>query len=162
MQTPRLTLSTCEPDETIELGRRLGGLLVAGDVVALVGDLGAGKTCLVQGIARGWGALDPVSSPTYVIVNEYRRPGGDTLFHLDAYRLQDALEAEAVDFERMLVEGPLVIEWPERIKAVLPGDHLWISLVYTAVEHRTMLLSPQGKRYEKMVEKLRQKLYGAF
>ena len=150
------------PDQTRRLGVHLGGYLKVGNVVCLEGNLGAGKTTLVQGIARGWGALDPVSSPTYVIVNEYRRPGGDTLFHLDAYRLEDALEAEALDFERMLSQGPLVIEWPERIRAVLPEERLWISLGYSAVEHRTMLLAPQGIRYEKMIEKLRQKLYGDF
>mgnify|MGYP006309985187 FL=1 len=150
------------PDQTRRLGVHLGGYLRTGDVICLEGNLGAGKTTLVQGIARGWGALDPVSSPTYVIVNEYRRPGGDTLFHLDAYRLENALEAEDLDFERMLAGGPLVIEWPERIREILPEEHLWIGLEYTAVEHRAMLLSPQGKRFEKMVEKLRQKLYGAF
>ena len=150
------------PEQTRRLGIHLGGYLRTGDVICLEGNLGAGKTTLVQGIAQGWGALDPVSSPTYVIVNEYRRPGEDRLFHLDAYRLEDALEAEALDFERMLTQGPIVIEWPERILEILPEDHLWIGLEYTAVEHRAMLLSPKGKRYEKIVEKLRQKLYGAF
>ncbi len=150
------------PDQTRRLGIHLGGYLRIGDVICLEGNLGAGKTTLVQGIAQGWGALDPVSSPTYVIVNEYRRPGEDRLFHLDAYRLKDAFEAEALDFERMLSQGPLVIEWPERIHEILPEERLWIGLEYTAVEHRAMLLSPQGKRYETIVEKLRQKLYGDF
>jgi len=150
------------PDQTRRLGIHLGAHLRTGDVICLEGNLGAGKTTLVQGIAQGWGALDPVSSPTYVIVNEYRRPGEDRLFHLDAYRLEDAFEAEALDFERMLSQGPIVIEWPERILEILPEEHLWIGLEYTAVEHRAMLLSPKGKRYEKIIEKLRQKLYGAF
>ena len=150
------------PDQTRRLGIHLGGYLRTGDVICLEGNLGAGKTTLVQGIAQGWGTLDPVSSPTYVIVNEYRNPGEDTLFHLDAYRLENAFEAEALDFERMLSQGPLVIEWPERIREILPEEHLWIKLEYTAVEHRAMLLSPRGKRYETIVEKLRQKLYGDF
>jgi tRNA threonylcarbamoyladenosine biosynthesis protein TsaE len=150
------------PDQTRRLGIHLGGYLRTGDVICLEGNLGSGKTTLVQGIAQGWGALDPVSSPTYVIVNEYRRPGEDKLFHLDAYRLESAGEAEALDFEHMLSQGPLVIEWAERIRAILPETHLWIGLDYTAVEHRAMLLSPQGKRYEAIVEKLREKLYGDF
>jgi tRNA threonylcarbamoyladenosine biosynthesis protein TsaE len=150
------------PDQTRRLGIHLGGYLRTGDVICLEGNLGAGKTTLVQGIAQGWGSLDPVSSPTYVIVNEYRRPGDERLFHLDAYRLEDAFEAEALDFERMLSQGPLVIEWPERIRETLPEERLWIGLTYTAVEHRAMLISPQGKRYETMVGKLRQKLYGDF
>jgi tRNA threonylcarbamoyladenosine biosynthesis protein TsaE len=150
------------PDQTRRLGFHLGGFLQTGDVICLAGNLGAGKTTLVQGIAHGWGALDPVSSPTYVIVNEYRRPGSEMLFHLDAYRLESAFEAEALDFERMLSQGPVVIEWPERIKEILPGEHLWISMAYSAVEHRTLLLSSRGKRPEKFVKKLRQLLYGDF
>lgn len=150
------------PDQTRRLGIHLGGYLRTGDVICLEGDLGSGKTTLVQGIAQGWGALDPVSSPTYVIVNEYRRPGEHKLFHFDAYRLEGAFEAEDLDFERMLSQGPLVIEWAERIRAILPETHLWIGLEYTAVEHRAMLLSPQGKRYEVIVEKLKEKLYGDF
>lgn len=150
------------PEQTRRLGIHLGGYLKTGDVICLEGNLGAGKTTLVQGIAQGWGALDPVSSPTYVIVNEYRRPGNDKLFHLDAYRLEDAFEAEALDFDRMLSQGPIVIEWAERIQEILPEDRLWISLEYTAVEHRAMMLSPTGKRYKTIVEKLRQKLYGGF
>lgn len=148
--------------QTRRLGIHLGGHLKVGDVICLEGDLGSGKTTLVQGIAQGWGALDLVSSPTYVIVNEYRRMDTQRLFHLDAYRLENSLDAEFLDFDRMLVQGPIVIEWPERIKGVLPENHLWISLSYTGVEHRAMMLSPKGKGYQSMVENLRRKLYGVF
>jgi tRNA threonylcarbamoyladenosine biosynthesis protein TsaE len=72
------------PEQTRRLGIQLGKLLSQGDVICLEGNLGAGKTTLIQGLARGWGALDQVSSPTYVIVNEYGRPDGQTLFHVDA------------------------------------------------------------------------------
>ncbi len=150
------------PDQTRRLGIHLGALLKKEDVICLEGNLGAGKTTLVQGIAQGWGALDPVSSPTYVIVNEYRRADDQRMFHLDAYRLADALEAEILDFDRMLELGPIVIEWPERIAAVLPPDHLWIRLRDTGVEHRAMLLTPKGQRYLDMVAALRKQLYGDF
>jgi tRNA threonylcarbamoyladenosine biosynthesis protein TsaE len=150
------------PDQTRRLGIHLGGLLKTGDVVCLEGALGSGKTTLVQGIARGWGALDPVSSPTYVIVNEYRRPDAKRLFHMDAYRLQTAIDAEFLDFDRMMAQGPIVIEWPERIRTVLSEHYLWINLEYNGMEHRAMLLTPKGKRYTNMVEKLQQKLYGAY
>jgi tRNA threonylcarbamoyladenosine biosynthesis protein TsaE len=136
--------------------------LQVGDVVCLEGNLGSGKTTLIQGIAQGWGALDQVSSPTYVIVNEYRRSDGQILFHLDAYRLENALEAEFLDFDRMLNQGAIVIEWAERIKPVLPENHLWIALEYTSLEHRAMLLTPQGTRYQRMVEGLRIKTYGDY
>jgi len=150
------------PNQTRRLGIYLGGTLKSGDTVCLQGDLGAGKTTLVQGIAQGWGALDPVSSPTYVIVNEYRRPDAQRLNHVDAYRLENNLDGEFLDFDRMLVQGPVVIEWPERIEGILPENRLWISLQYTGVEHRAMMLTPKGERYLKLVEKLRRKFYGDF
>ena len=150
------------PDQTRRLGIHLGGYLRLGDFICLEGNLGSGKTTLVQGIGQGWGTLDQVTSPTYVIVNEYHRPDQQRLFHVDAYRLENALEAEHLDFERMLVQGPIVIEWAERIKSALPRQHLWIRLAFMDGEHRTMLLVPQGTRYEAMVEGLRRKIYGDF
>ena len=150
------------PDQTRRLGIHLGGHLRLGDIICLEGNLGSGKTTLVQGIGQGWGTLDQVTSPTYVIVNEYHRPDQQRLFHVDAYRLENALDAEYLDFERMLVQGPIVIEWAERIKSALPRQHLWIRLAFMDGEHRTMLLVPQGTRYEAMVEGLRRKIYGDF
>lgn len=150
------------PEQTRRLGIHLGSSLQPGDVVALQGNLGSGKTTLVQGIAQGWGALDPVSSPTYVIVNEYRRANASRLFHLDAYRIESVLDAEMLDMDRMMSQGPLVIEWADRLQTLLPDDHLWISLDYNGVENRAMMLNPKGKRFETMVEGLRRKLYGVY
>ena len=150
------------PDQTLRLGIHLGGYLGQGDVVCLEGNLGSGKTTLVQGIAQGWGALDPVSSPTFMIVNEYRRADRERLYHLDAYRLQNALDADLLDFDRMLNQGPIVIEWAEKVKGVLPESYLWINLKYTGMEHRAMMLTSQGERHEKIIEKLRRKIYGDF
>ncbi|MDY6845667.1 MAG: tRNA (adenosine(37)-N6)-threonylcarbamoyltransferase complex ATPase subunit type 1 TsaE [Chloroflexota bacterium] len=150
------------PGQTRRLGIHLGGYLGQGDVVGLEGKLGSGKTTLVQGIAQGWGALDPVSSPTFMIVNEYRRADQERLYHLDAYRLQNALDADLLDFDRMLNQGPIVIEWAEKVKGVLPESYLWINLKYTGMERRAMMLTSQGKRYEKIIEKLRRKIYGDF
>ncbi|MFN2305155.1 MAG: tRNA (adenosine(37)-N6)-threonylcarbamoyltransferase complex ATPase subunit type 1 TsaE [Anaerolineales bacterium] len=150
------------PDQTRRLGIHLGGYLQQGDVICLEGNLGSGKTTLIQGIAQGWGALDQVSSPTYVIVNEYRRSDQQILFHLDAYRLENDFEAEALDLDWMLNQGVIVIEWAERIKRVLPKNYLWIQLTYSSIEHRTMLLTPQGEHYQQMVEGLRFKTYGDY
>jgi tRNA threonylcarbamoyladenosine biosynthesis protein TsaE len=150
------------PDQTRRLGIHLGSYLETGDVICLEGKLGTGKTTLVQGIAQGWGALDPVSSPTYVIVNEYRRADSQRLFHLDAYRLENTLDADFLDFHRMLDQGPLVIEWAERICAAIPESHLWITLEHTGMEHRAMMLTPSDKRFEKTIDKLRKKIYGEF
>ena len=150
------------PEQTCRLGIHLGAHLRKGDMVCLEGNLGAGKTTLVQGITQGWGALDPVSSPTYVIVNEYRRPDQQRLVHLDAYRLENALDAENLDFDRLLTLGPVVIEWPERIREILLDENLWITLKYTGMEHRSMMLTPSGKHFQAVVDNLRRKLYGAF
>ncbi|HSQ39009.1 MAG TPA: tRNA (adenosine(37)-N6)-threonylcarbamoyltransferase complex ATPase subunit type 1 TsaE, partial [Anaerolineales bacterium] len=97
------------PEQTRRIGIRLGGLLQPGDLVCLQGELGAGKTTLVQGLAQGWGALDAVSSPTFVLVNVYRRAGDGQFFHMDAYRIESAPEGEELDLVTMLGEGPLLI-----------------------------------------------------
>jgi tRNA threonylcarbamoyladenosine biosynthesis protein TsaE len=162
---PILDPSTLEflsrsPDQTRRLGSRLGALLQTGDLVCLCGDLGAGKTTLVQGLAQGWGSLDSVSSPTFVLVNEYRRPDGQCLYHLDAYRLASAWEAEDLDLDRMLEMGPLVVEWPERIKAALPGKYLWIDLRWIAEEQRGMTFTIQGERYGQLLADFRKRVFG--
>lgn len=149
------------PEQTRRIGIRLGGLLQVGDVICLEGNLGAGKTTLVQGVAQGWGSLDPVSSPTYMIVNEYRHPNEQLLYHLDAYRLADARDAETLDFDRMLMQGAMVIEWPERIKEVLPDTHLWVQMRWTGIEQRNLWITPFGEYYEKMLQTLSQQLFGA-
>jgi tRNA threonylcarbamoyladenosine biosynthesis protein TsaE len=148
------------PEQTRRLGFRLGALLKTSDVLCLSGDLGSGKTTLVQGLAQGWGTLDQVSSPTFVLVNEYRRPDGRCMFHFDAYRLTSAWEAEDLDLDRMLENGPLVIEWAEHIKAVLPAKNLWINLRWIADEQRAMTFSGQGDRYTQLLADFRKKVFG--
>ena len=148
------------PDQTRRLGMRLGALLHPGDLICLRGGLGAGKTTLVQGMAQGWGSLDSVTSPTFVLVNEYRRPDTKRMFHLDAYRLESAPEAEELDLDIMLVDGPLVIEWPERISSILPDECLWINLEYVNEEHRDLIFSAKGARFENLLATFRQSAYG--
>ena len=148
------------PEQTRRIGMRLGGALQPGDVICLQGDLGAGKTTLVQGIAQGWGSLDSVSSPTFIIVNVYR--GGDEarLFHMDAYRLDSAPEAEELDLEAMLSQGPLLIEWPERMDGLVPPERLWIHLEHIAETAREMKFHASGKRYSDLLDLIRQAAYG--
>jgi tRNA threonylcarbamoyladenosine biosynthesis protein TsaE len=148
------------PDQTRRLGIRLGTLMRPGDLLCLSGDLGSGKTTLVQGLAQGWGSLDAVSSPTFVLCNEYRRADRKVLYHLDAYRLESPLEAEYLDLDSMLESGPMVVEWAERIQAVLPPERLWLNLRYIAEEHRGMVFLPEGSRYEKIVAKFRHQSFG--
>ncbi len=106
--------------ETIEFGRHLAKSLQPGDVIALTGDLGAGKTCLVKGIALGLGVTQDVTSPTYTIIHEYRG-GRLPLMHVDLYRLDTVQQAIATGIEEYLNgDGVTVIEWAEKIAGLLP------------------------------------------
>jgi tRNA threonylcarbamoyladenosine biosynthesis protein TsaE len=147
-------------DETRRFGMRLGAMLQTGDVICLIGDLGAGKTTLVQGMAAGWGSLDPASSPTFVLVNVYRRPDNGKLYHLDAYRLAGAAEADDLDLNALLESGPLVIEWADRIEAALPAERLWITLEWVSDNQRDFVLTAHGQRCQALLHTLRQQTYG--
>lgn len=138
----------------------MGRGLEPGDLVCLQGELGAGKTTFVQGVASGWGSPDGVTSPTFVLVNEYRRPDGAVLFHLDAYRLDSALEAEELDLDRMVGEGTLVVEWPERIGGVLPPEELRVVLEHVADEQRRIQFTARGARYDRLLEHLQREMFG--
>ena len=148
------------PGQTRRIGMRLGDILEPGDLVCLQGELGAGKTTLVQGMAQGWGSLDPVSSPTFVLVNEYRRPDGSRLFHMDAYRLESGAEAAELDIDWMLAEGALVVEWPERVGGVLPEQALKITLEPIAEEQRQMQFNAHGARYDRILVQLQRTMFG--
>jgi tRNA threonylcarbamoyladenosine biosynthesis protein TsaE len=148
------------PEQTRRLGARLGALLHTGDVICLQGDLGAGKTTFTQGLAQGWASSDDVTSPTFVLVNVYRRPDGTRLFHLDCYRIESAPEAEELDLITMLEEGPLVIEWPERAQSILPAENLWIKLAYSDEEQRDMRFTARGAHYESLLADFRKSAFG--
>ncbi len=148
------------PEQTRRIGMLLGNVLEPGDLVCLQGELGAGKTTLVQGMAQGWGSLDPVSSPTFVLVNEYRRSDGNRLFHMDAYRLESGAEAAELDLDWMLAEGALVIEWPERVQSILPHQCLHVGLEAVAEEQRQMRFNARGLRYDRMMAQLQQVMFG--
>lgn len=143
------------PEQTRHVGRCLGGALQAGDVLCLQGDLGAGKTTFVQGVAEGWGSVDSVSSPTFIIVNQYRSASERQLFHMDAYRLDSTPEAEELDLDAMLARGPLLIEWPERMQRLIPHESLWIQFIDIDDDKRHLKFRSQGKRYDDLLEIVR-------
>jgi len=149
-------------DQTRRIGIRLGNMIQPHDVICLSGELGAGKTTLTQGIANGWGSLDRATSPTFVLVKNYRRADGSEMYHLDAYRLQDALEAEDLDIDRMIGNGPFIVEWPERILAALPDIYLWINMTWMDDEQRGLTMKPRGNRYKIMVENLKKEMIKSF
>jgi tRNA threonylcarbamoyladenosine biosynthesis protein TsaE len=122
-----IELTTRSPEETVKLGEKLARLLKAGTVIALKGTLGAGKTCLAGGIARGLGVTETVTSPTYTIIREYE--GYLPFYHIDAYRLSGDGEFESLGAEDLLYgEGVTVIEWSERIPLSIPPDAWEIEL----------------------------------
>jgi tRNA threonylcarbamoyladenosine biosynthesis protein TsaE len=134
---------------TERLGERLGALARAGDVLALWGELGTGKTVLVRGLARGLGTRGPVSSPTFVLVNEY--DGAVPLYHIDFYRL-DPDQLANVGWEEYLDAGGVVaIEWPDRAGASLPGERLDVQLRHVADTKRAIRLEARGARAEAML-----------
>jgi tRNA threonylcarbamoyladenosine biosynthesis protein TsaE len=148
------------PQQTRRIGMRLGSEIKAGDVICLQGNLGAGKTTFVQGLAQGWGSLDSVSSPTFILVNVYRRTNRDQLFHLDTYRIESIPEAEELDLDSMLAEGALIIEWPERLGDLIPKERLWIQLDHIQDEQRQMRFNANGKRYDELLDGIRQSMFG--
>lgn len=156
-----LEFSSRSPGQTRRVGAHLGGALQTGDVICLQGDLGSGKTTFVQGIARGWGSLDAVSSPTFIIVNVYRDIDQKQLFHLDAYRVESTLEAEELDLNSMLAQGPLLIEWPERMERLIPREHLWVKFEHVNEEEREMKFKSHGNRYDDLLDVIRRTAYGA-
>lgn len=149
-------------DQTRRIGVRLGENLDTEDIICLIGDLGAGKTTMVQGIVRGWGSSDAVTSPTFVLVNNYRLPDGAVLNHLDAYRLENALEAEDLDLEAMISAGPLLVEWADRILEALPETFLSIQMHWLADEQRRITLTFRGERYRKMMVQLKDEMVKRF
>jgi tRNA threonylcarbamoyladenosine biosynthesis protein TsaE len=120
-----VTLSLASPAETEALGAALADQLRAGDVVALSGELGAGKTTLARGLLRGLGFEGDVASPTFPIVIAYEPPETRlTLWHVDLYRIEDPSEIEELALGEARLEGALVVEWPERLGASLWRDAL--------------------------------------
>jgi tRNA threonylcarbamoyladenosine biosynthesis protein TsaE len=144
-----LTLKSKSPAETRRIGARLGRLLQAGDIVLLSGELGSGKTCLVQGIGRGLAVPDPVTSKSFVLLGEYR--GRLTLYHSDLYRLEDPLEAEDLALIECCAEGALVVEWADRAWEVFPPEHLLVTLEISGDRERNLTLEVRGERYERLL-----------
>lgn len=129
MVRPTFVLRSSSPESTQEIGRAVAAICRAGDVVALVGDIGAGKTTLTQGIAEGLGVRAPVTSPTFVLVRQYAGDEID-LTHVDLYRLESEAEAKSLDLDECLYDsyGVTVLEWADRFASVLPEQYLVLTI----------------------------------
>ncbi|HUF54234.1 MAG TPA: tRNA (adenosine(37)-N6)-threonylcarbamoyltransferase complex ATPase subunit type 1 TsaE [Dehalococcoidia bacterium] len=146
-------IETSSPEETRALGETLGRATEAGDVILLSGELGAGKTVFVQGIARGLGFEGPVSSKSFVLMGEY--PGRLTLYHADLYRLDSPEQVEDLALMEISADGVLVVEWPERGDWALPEDNLLLRFEVIDETTRRMRAEPTGARAKALAGALR-------
>lgn len=158
MEPASQTIISASSEQTDALGRRLGALLRPGDLVLLLGDLGSGKTQLAKGIAAGLGSGDLVTSPSFVLVNEYQageRAGGATIYHADLYRIEDPDELLGIGLEEAW-SGPNIslVEWAERAGARLPQQHLAVHMHYLDETTREIAFVGHGRRYEELLEVL--------
>lgn len=146
-----MVFETRSPEETEALGRRVGAACEAGSLIALVGDLGAGKTRFVKGLAAGAGVADAskVTSPTFTLMNLYE--GRTRLAHFDLYRL-DEVDLPSLGFYDVLGEGAVVVEWAD--KAALPADHLRVSFEVTGESARRLMIQAGGPRSRALADAL--------
>ncbi len=144
--------TTVGEDATRALGERLGAALRAGDVVLLSGDLGSGKTRLAQGIGRELGCPGPVTSPTFVLVNEH--VGRERLFHADLYRLAGADDLSELGLWEEAERGVLVVEWPDRAAGHLPSATLTVEIAVDGAEQRTFRLRAGDDRGRELLAAL--------
>jgi tRNA threonylcarbamoyladenosine biosynthesis protein TsaE len=144
---------TDSPEATWELGRSIGKLALPGDIYLLVGQLGAGKTCLTQGIAWGLGIEEYTLSPSFVIMRELH--GRLPLYHMDFYRLDNIAEIADLGLDDYLYgRGVCVIEWAEKGMDILPGDHLLVKVSYVSENSRLFEFLPRGNRYSVLLEQV--------
>ena len=148
MNASSTRVTTHSPEETGRLAKSIAERLSGGEVLALTGELGVGKTHFVKGLAEGLG-IDPniVTSPTFVLINEY--DGRLHVYHFDAYRLSDAGELEALGcYEMFAGDGVCVLEWADRVGECLPADHLGIHIEHTGPTEREVTLAGTGLRHQ--------------
>ncbi|MGH2538186.1 MAG: tRNA (adenosine(37)-N6)-threonylcarbamoyltransferase complex ATPase subunit type 1 TsaE [Candidatus Promineifilaceae bacterium] len=157
-----LDFISSSPEQTVRLGVRLGELLEPGDCVCLMGELGAGKTAMAQGIGRGWGAGRRVTSPTFSLVNEYPRfRDGRILYHVDCYRLHSEGEVVTAGLEDILNGNhTTMIEWPERIETRLPPGRLSVELRTINDTRRGVRMKASGQRPAELLKQFRQSAFG--
>lgn len=154
---PSFAIHTSSSKETEAVGSALGTLLREGDIVALSGELGAGKTTFTRGIAIGAGTTDHVASPTFTLIRRYHGPV--TIFHADLYRLDEPAQLDDLGFEEILESDAIVvIEWADKAGPRLPPEYLWIELRFTEKEEgREISMRPMGARYSAMISRLMKK-----
>jgi len=159
MSETRLSLITRGPLATRELGQRIGQQLRAGSVIALIGELGCGKTCFTKGLCAGLGIPGKqVNSPTFAFVNEYQ--GRLLVLHLDLYRIDDmsaGLDVGIMDYLARTEKGVAIIEWADRVLPLLPEDRLAVRFDVLSARKRQLELTARGKRFGRIILELEAK-----
>ncbi len=156
--TEILEVQTRDPAETVRLGEILGNILSEGAVVALTGELGAGKTVFTKGLSRGLGVADDreVTSPSFVLVNEYQ--GRLPIYHLDLYRLPDAADVEDLGWTEFTAgPGVTVVEWAERAAGILPADRIDLDIRWAGLNERAFRFTGRGPDGARTVRCLKEK-----
>jgi tRNA threonylcarbamoyladenosine biosynthesis protein TsaE len=153
----QLEVISYSAEQTQRLGARLGTLLKPGDLICLSGDLGAGKTVFAAGIGKGWGATTLLTSPTFALIHVHERDTDQQrLYHLDCYRLEGPADAENIGLDDVLIgNGPVIFEWPERIKTALPAERLWVDLRVLEPTRRLFIFQASGARALALLEAFR-------
>lgn len=149
------TFITNSPEETIHLGGKIGKLLKQGDVVALIGNLGAGKTVIANGLCRGIGVKeDYITSPTYTIINQY--DGRIPVYHIDLYRLNDSKELYNLGWDEYIYgNGTCIIEWADKAGEMLPEEYLMVNIKATGTNKRQIILQAKSSSYKNLLERVR-------
>ena len=142
-----MVTETWKPEETYELGRRMGTEAAPGQIICLSGDLGVGKTVFTQGFAAGLGIEGPVNSPTFTILQQYEE-GRIPLYHFDVYRIGDVSEMDEIGYEDCFYgEGVCLIEWPDLIEEILPDRLTWVTIekdVEKGFDYRRIRVEERG------------------
>lgn len=144
------------PEETFLIGKIVGENLDGGDVVALIGELGTGKTCFTQGVARGIGIPESykITSPTFTIMNEYM--GALILYHFDLYRLHGREDMDDIGYDEYFFgKGVSVIEWADKIKNILPDESLFISFTYIDEDVRDIIITGKKNKVTQVLDALK-------
>ena len=154
MKISRLDLVSHSPEQTQKIGVCIGKLALPGDVFLLVGTLGAGKTCLTQGVAWGLGIKEYALSPSFMLVRELY--GRLPLYHIDLFRLDNLDEIEDLGLDEYLYgKGACVVEWAEKALSLLPDEHLLVQIDFISDTGRSLRFKPRGKRYQELLAQLK-------
>jgi tRNA threonylcarbamoyladenosine biosynthesis protein TsaE len=149
------TITTKSPEETIDLGARLAEKLSPGSLLALIGELGSGKTIFAKGVAKGLGVKDYlyVNSASFVVLKEYH--GRRDLYHFDVYRLEERDFCDTLDYKKYFYsDGITVVEWADKIEDILPDEYIEVKIEYGEGDERKFSFCPVGEKLKNVVDNI--------